>query len=166
LKSFVKIWAKAKVSDLKKPILAIGTKSKEPVINWLNENWVEIIKELKSKFSIIHLGDKNEPIYENVKRFAGKLTIRESAAILSKAKYFIGPDSLLMHVANGLNIKSTIIFGGSRPASCLGYPENKNLTNYPKCSPCWIHQGYEMCQHDMKCIKSISTHDVISTIYN
>ena len=52
-------------------------------------------------------------------RYAGKLSIRESAAILSHASYFIGPDSLLMHIANGLNIKSTIIFGDPAPLAVL-----------------------------------------------
>ena len=64
-------------------------------------------------FSIIQLGDHKEPILKNVTRFAGKHTMRESAALLSQANFFIGPDSLLMHVANGLKIKSIVIFGGS-----------------------------------------------------
>ena len=74
--------------------------------------------------------------------------MRESAAILSKAVHFIGPDSLLMHIANGLDIPSTIIFGGSRPVDCFGYSENINLASAPQCSPCWIHTGYESCSHD------------------
>ena len=81
--------------------------------------------------------------------------MRESAAILSKANYFIGPDSLLMHIANGLNIPSTIIFGGSRPVGCFGYSENLNLKSAPDCSPCWIHEGYESCNHDLRCMKEI-----------
>ena len=71
--------------------------------------------------------------------------MRESAALLSKADFFVGPDSLLMHVANGLNIPSVIIFGGSRPVNCFGYPQNINLTSNPDCSPCWIHEGYDLC---------------------
>ncbi len=33
-----------------------------------------------------------------------------------------------MHVANGLNIKSIIIYGDARPVNCLGYPENINIS--------------------------------------
>ena len=150
-----KEWAKHKTSQFDKPILAICTKSKEPVKNWSISNWLELIENLKSNFSIIQLGDNREPSFENVHRYGGKLSMRESAAILSKAKYFIGPDSLLMHIANGLNIPSTIIFGGSRPVGCFGYSENLNLSSTPECSPCWIHEGYESCGHDFMCMNLI-----------
>ncbi|MEC8044653.1 MAG: hypothetical protein VX130_08685 [Verrucomicrobiota bacterium] len=46
--------------------------------------------------------------------------MRESSAILSKTDYFIGPECLLMHIANGLDIPSTIISGGSRYVGCFG----------------------------------------------
>lgn len=159
-----KKWAKQKTREFDKPILAICTRSKEPVKNWPEANWLELIENLKANFSIIQLGDNKEPILEGVHRYAGKLSMRESAAILSTASYFIGPDSLLMHIANGLNIPSTIIFGGSRPVGCFGYSENINLSSAPECSPCWIHQGYESCDHDIKCMTAISVKEVIAPL--
>ena len=159
-----KVWAKQEACNFDKPILAICTKSKEPVKNWSEANWLELIQNLKPKFCIIQLGDEKEPIFEGVHRYAGKLSMRESAAILSKASYFIGPDSLLMHIANGLDIPGTIIFGGSRPTGCFGYSENINLSSVPECSPCWIHEGYESCDHDFICMNSISSADVINSI--
>jgi len=159
-----KDWAKQESTQFDKPILAICTKSKEPVKNWPEANWLELIQNLKDKFSIIQLGDDKEPFFQGTHRYAGKLSMRESAAILSKANYFIGPDSLLMHVANGLNIPSTIIFGGSRPVKCLEYSQNINLSNTPRCSPCWIHDGYEECSNDLLCMSSISVTKVLSAI--
>ena len=159
-----KDWAKQETNQFDKPILAICTKSKETVKNWPEANWSELIQNLKYKFSIVHLGDDKEPIFEGPHRYAGKLSMRESAAILSKANYFIGPDSLLMHIANGLDIPSTIIFGGSRSVGCFGYSKNINLSNTPQCSPCWIHDGYEECSHDLRCMSSISVTKVLSAI--
>jgi len=159
-----KVWAKQEACNFDKPILAICTKSKEPVKNWSEANWLELIQNLKPKFCIIQLGDDNEPSFEGVHRSAGKLSMRESAAILTRASHFIGPDSLLMHVANGLNIPSTIIFGGSRPVGCFGYSENINLCTTPDCSPCWVHEGYEECQHDLKCLTQISFLQVLESI--
>jgi len=159
-----KAWAKQEASNFDKPILAICTKSKEPVKNWSEANWLELIQNLKANFSIIHLGDDKEPSFEGVHQFAGKLSMRESAAIISKANYFIGPDSLLMHIANGLDIPSTIIFGGSRPVDCFGYSENINLSSAPECSPCWIHEGYESCGHDFMCMTDISVEEVIAPL--
>jgi len=159
-----KDWAKQETNQFDKPILAISTKSKETVKNWSQANWSELIQNLRSKYSIIQLGDEKEPIFEDVHRYAGKLSMRESAAILSKASFFIGPDSLLMHIANGLDIPSTIIFGGSRPVGCFGYPKNMNLNSTPACSPCWIHEGYEECQNDLICMNEISVAFVLDSL--
>jgi ADP-heptose:LPS heptosyltransferase len=158
-----KEWVEQEIIQFKKPILAICTKSKEPVKNWSERSWMDLIQKLNTKFSIIQLGDDKESTFEDIHRYAGKLSIRESAAILSKASYFIGPDSLLMHIANGLDIPSTIIFGGSRPVGCFGYSENVNLRSTPACSPCWIHEGYESCVHDFMCMHSISVEAVHRT---
>ena len=159
-----KDWAKQETIQFENPILAICTKSKEPVKNWPKENWSELIQNLKANFSIIQLGDYREPTFDGVHRYAGKLSMRESASILSSVSYFIGPDSLLMHIANGLNIPSTIIFGGSRPVGCFGYSDNTNLSSSPECSPCWIHEGYESCDHDFKCMTAISVEGVIAPL--
>jgi len=159
-----KEWAKQETNQFDKPILAICTKSKEPVKNWPEANWLDLIQNLKAKFSIIQLGDAREPTFKCVHRYAGKLSMRESAAILSKANYFIGPDSLLMHIANGLDTPSTIIFGGSRPVACFGYSANINLDSSPECSPCWIHSGYEICKHSNKCMNSISYNSIIESL--
>ena len=51
-----------------------------------------------------------------VKRFAGKLTMRESAAILAQADLHIGPDSLLMHMANGVDDPCRHPDGGLSPS--------------------------------------------------
>ena len=159
-----KHWAKKETNQFDKPILAICTKSKEPVKNWPEANWLELIQNLKAKFSIIQLGDDKEPLLDGTHRYAGKLSMRETAAVLSKANYFTGPDTLLMHIANGLNVPSTIIFGGSRPVACFGYSVNVNLKSAPQCSPCWIHQGYESCGHDFMCMTAISVEEVIAPL--
>jgi ADP-heptose:LPS heptosyltransferase len=159
-----KLWAEDQFSINPKPIIAICTRSKEPVKNWPVDYWVNLIKELTHQYTIIQLGDEKEPKLKNVVRFAGNITMRESAALLSISKLFIGPDSLLMHIANGLTIKSVIIFGGSRPVECFGYNENTNLSSTPACSPCWIHDGYETCTHMMKCMNSISKENVLDAV--
>jgi ADP-heptose:LPS heptosyltransferase len=157
-------WAKQFMDVFPKPIIAICTQSKEAVKNWPLDYWVELVNSISPNSSIIQLGDDKEPKLENVIRFAGKHTMRESASLLSQADFFIGPDSLLMHVANGLDIKSIIIFGGSRPADCFGYEENINLATTPECSPCWIHDGYETCPHDIDCLRSLSVCQIVDAL--
>ena len=157
-------WAKKVIPSTNKPIIAICTIRKEAVKNWPKTYWERLIDSLGNDYFIIQIGDKKELIFDEILSFSGKYTMRESAALLSQASLFIGPDSLLMHVANGLDIPSIIIFGGSRPIKCLGYPENENIASTPHCSPCWIHQGYESCQHDIKCMSNIDTDQIIPKI--
>jgi len=161
-----KKWAQRKRDELStnKLILAICTKSKEPVKNWPAEYWSHLISGLLPNYFIIQLGDEKELELDGVTRFAGELNMRESAAILSQAVHFIGPDSLLMHMANGLDIPSTIIFGGSRPANCFGYAQNENLSSITECAPCWIHENYDTCMHEIKCMGKITVNDVINSL--
>lgn len=158
-------WAKSILTNKsQKPILAICTRSKEPVKNWPLNYWADLVQNISSEFHIIQLGDSSEPKLHGVTYLAGKYTMRESAALLSKCGIFIGPDSLLMHIANGLNIQSIIIFGGSRPVKSFGYAKNINIASTPDCSPCWIHEGFEICDHRLQCMNSISTTQVLEAI--
>ena len=159
-----KDWAKQETIQFDKPILAICTKSKEPVKNWPEANWLELIQNLKAKFSIIQLGDEQGTHLQNASiDMPGNYRCGNLPPSLSYASYFIGPDSLLMHIANGLNIPSTIIFGGSRPVNCFGYADNINLSITLDCSPCWIHHGYDECQNDLKCLNQISVSQVLKS---
>jgi len=151
-----KEWGMENVKNLRRPLFTVNAASKEPVKTWPTQNWLTLIPLLLDQGDIVQLGDTQEPCLPGTKCLAGKLTMRESAAILSRADLHIGPDSLLMHVANGLDVPAVILMGGSRPEACLGYEENVNLTNTPACSPCWIHKGYETCSHEVECMKALT----------
>ena len=157
-------WAKEQVCDFPKPLIAISTKSKESVKNWPVENWFKTIDYLSQKYTIIQLGDSTEPEFNNLKRYAGKLNMRESASILSRCQLFVGPDSLLMHVANGLDLKSVIIFGNARPVNCLGYPENVNLTGPTDSMGSWFHDGYGSDDQDSEATSDIPPKLVLQEI--
>jgi ADP-heptose:LPS heptosyltransferase len=110
---------------------------------------------------LIQLGDHREPTLDGPISFAGKLTMRQSMAILSKMDVHIGPDSFLMHAANGLDVRSVVIFGGARPVACLGYAENENLETKIGCGPCWISTSHgESCPYSVKCMEMITPESV------
>lgn len=157
-------WAEKQVHDFPKPLIAISTKSKESVKNWPVENWSKTIDCLSRKYTIIQLGDSTEPEFNVLERYAGKLNMRESASILSRCQLFVGPDSLLMHVANGLDLKSVIIFGNARPVNCLGYPENVNLTGTSDSRGSWFHDGYGSVEEHLEATSEISPKQVLQEI--
>ena len=157
-------WGKEQTKRLKRPLFSLNAAAKEPVKTWPLENWRKLLPDLLAIGDVVQLGDDREPDLPGAIRMAGKLTMRESAAVLSQANLHLGPDSLLMHMANGLDVPAVILMGGSRPVTCLAYPDNENLFSTPSCSPCWIHQGYETCEHDVKCMHEITTQRVLESV--
>ena len=159
-----KKWAREKISKNNKIKIAFNCRSKQEVKNWPVENWEFLIKSLQD-FEWIQLGDHTEPFIKNVVNFSGKLNRRESISIMSVCDLFIGPDSFLAHAANGVNLKSLVIFGGSRTIQNLGYSDNINIENRPPCSPCWINQDDDQkCTHKLKCLSNIKVETVKSQI--
>lgn len=81
---------------------------------WPKERFVEVAEHYHAKgYSIILLGgDDDDEICDYISRnvglhcisYAGKLTIRQSAALLEKCLLFIGNDSGLMHLAAAASV--------------------------------------------------------------
>lgn len=153
------------VSGLKKPIITLNVQSREKVKMWLEERWVGVVQALSQDYDIVHLGAEDEPQLPGVTRFAGRLTMRESAAVLACAKMHLGVVSFLMHVASGLNIPAVIIYGGRETPDNSGYSGNVNLYSKTECSPCWLHDSHgETCPYEMICMQWITESDVLRAI--
>lgn len=154
--------AQARLAHLPRPRIAFNTLSAQPVKNWPLPQWNALLPELARRGSLVHLGDQREPEFPGVQRFAGSLTMRESMAVLGECDLHLGPDSFLMHAANGLDVPSVIIFGGSRTPANLGYAVNRNLFTELPCSGCWLtgHAGSE-CPHDLACMTAITPDAVL-----
>lgn len=157
-------WGLAQVSGLPGIRIAFNTKSKEIVKDWPEDRWAVVLRELVGRgISMVQLGDDREPVFPGVTRLAGRLTLRESMAVLAATQLHLGPDSFLMHAANGLDVPSVIIFGGSRPAACLGYAGNENLDVVIDCGPCWLHSSKgESCPHALACLRMIDPAQVVA----
>ncbi len=155
----------ARLDELAKPLISVNTRSKEPVKNWPAEQWARLAARLRTDYDIVQLGDDSELDIEGVRSFAGKLGLRESMAVLSHAKVHIGPDSFLMHAANGLRVPSVILFGGSRTPANLGYSTNINLYVPMPCGPCYIHQSRgEICGHGVECMNRITAEEAHAAV--
>ncbi len=150
-----------RLSELPQPIITFNAMSRERVKIWPEDYWRTLLRNLGQLGSLVQLGDNREPQFEGVTRFAGSLTMRESMAVLAHARLHLGPDSFLMHAANGLDVRSIIIFGGSRLPASLGYPQNINLETQIECSGCWIDiSNGQTCPYDIKCMRLISPETV------
>lgn len=157
--------AKKRVEGLIPPLISINAMSRELVKVWPVENWRAIVPELAGIGSVIQLGDAKEPVFEGVTSWAGKLSMRESMALLTQVSLHIGPDSFLMHAANGVDVPCVIIYGGSRSPVCSGYAENANLYVDIECSPCWLHDSHgDTCPYAIKCMPMVTPAMVLAAV--
>lgn len=149
-------WARAALDGLPRPIITVNIMSREAVKVWPLPHWIEALDTLRSLGTLVQLGDATEPELPGLHRWAARTTRRQAMALLGEAALHIGPDSFLMHAANGLDVPAVAIFGGSRSVASLGYPGNANLADTPACSPCWIHttEG-QSCPHAVMCMTAI-----------
>ena len=109
-----------------------------PTANWLGKQWRgknfgELARRLTSKqgilpgASIVVLGGKNErnqaqDMFDSVQGLpvvdlVGKLKLMVAAAIIKRAKFFVGNDSALMHISAASGTPTLGLFGPSREAN-------------------------------------------------
>ena len=113
------------------------------------DRWQDIINEIRSRISIIQVGDGEGKSLENVISYNGRISIRETAWIISKAKLFIGTIGGLMHIARAVDTKSLILYSGTEKVNMVGYENNINLIKEVECSPCGLKVK---CPYDRKCM--------------
>lgn len=155
------------------PMIAPGA-SKETK-KWTKEGFAQLSKLLYNKYGKkpIILGAKNEyEMCEEIKNLAdgfainlaGKLTLKESGALLSKARFLVTNDSGPFHIARGVKCPTFVIFGPTSPGM-FEYDENNTLIylNEP-CSPCSLH-GDKVCpQKHFNCMKKLNAEMVMKVI--
>ena len=157
--------AAALLRNISRPLITINTASREKVKMWPVEKWRELIPQLARIGSVVQLGDASEPEFESVHRFAGKLSMRQSMAVLAHSNLHIGPVSFLMHAANGLDVPAVIIYGGRETPANSGYAENENLYAAIECSPCWIHDSRgQICPRQIECMGRITPRDIMAAV--
>ena len=144
---------------------------------WTKENFSKLGKLINDKFNkkIILIGGKNEweeleEIRKNSGEFCinlgGKLSLKESGALLSKADFVVTNDSGPFHMARGVKTRSFVVFGPTDP-NMFEYDNNSILLfgNEP-CSPCSLH-GDKICpKGHFNCMKNLTAEKVFEIIKN
>lgn len=80
-------------------------------------------KKLSQRYNLIFFGEPDFQLKED--NYAAKYTcdLRQWAALINAADYFVGCDSLGQHMARALNVQGTVIFGST-------FPVNTSYPNY------------------------------------
>ena len=139
------------------------------------EKWCELVNLLDSNFRIFYLGgiadiDVCDEIIKNSHNtnsfnLSGKLTLLESAALMSGAEMNYVNDSSPMHLASSMNARTTAIFCSTIPEFGFGpLSDNHKIVQEKSnmdCRPCGLH-GYKECpKKHFLCAISIDCQDLI-----
>ena len=97
---------------------------------------------------------------------AGKTTLRETAALLSRARIFIGNDSGPAHLAAAVGVPLVVLSGADDPRETSPISSQKKLI-YPdhiECISCVKNKCPLKGEHLMRCMKEISVEMVLAAV--
>ncbi|MCK9187958.1 glycosyltransferase family 9 protein [Acidithiobacillus sp.] len=155
--------------------LAVSIGTKFNVNDWGDENWKALLAFLSRRlpnWTLLTLGANDERIRSAELmtywrgpsiNLCGQLSVRESATVLQKSRFFIGHDSGPMHLAAAVGTPCVAIFS-SRNLPGIWFPFGKQHRVLYQPMPC---QGcnLEVCEkYDKACIKSIRVRDVMDAV--
>jgi hypothetical protein len=152
------IWASGKIV-----IQNSGLNARFPMLNkqWYPERFQAVVDSLHREIEFVQIGSKNDPLLENTLDLRGKTSVRESAAILSQARLFVGIEGFLMHLARAMECPAVIVFGGRTAPWQFGYTCNVNLYSALSCAPCWL---WNRCDYGRACMDMITVDHVTDGI--
>ena len=103
-------------------------------------------------------------IGEKCKNLAGKLSLKESGALISKSNYVITNDSGPFHIARGVAKKVFVIFGPTDPG--MFEYDSQSILLYEKkdCAPCTLHGDKQCPQSHFSCMKDLRPEKVYAKI--
>ena len=142
---------------------------------WKGKEWPyfpQLAKILGEKVPVVALGGEKDLVCDEIAQASkglslrGKTSLRESVAILSKAKWVIGNDTGMVHVAEALGKDVVMIEGPTGEALGFSpYREGSQLAGLSLfCRPC--SKSGKICLRggSRKCLRDLSVQAVLSKI--
>jgi heptosyltransferase-2 len=144
-----------------------------PAKRWSPDRFAAVADEMVRRFGvrIVILGSLAErEIAETVRRqmkaqatqLAGRTTVREMMAILSRCRLLVTNDSGPMHVAAALGVPVVAVFGPTDSTATspggAGGGEHRIVHRPVECSPC----THRVCPIDHRCMERITVESVLA----
>ena len=162
---------------------------------WHDQGWVEVARWLiDNGFRVALTGspDADECAYvsaiarqlpESALNLSGQLTLGGTAALLARARFYVGPDTAITHMAAAAGVPTIALFGPSDPVKWGPWPNGHPAATNPwrrlgdqrngnvrliqgraACAPC----GHEGCERHIDsssdCLLAITASAVINSI--
>ena len=160
------------------PFVALQAGGSTPYKQWTTERFAEVAQRLHQQhgLAVALVGGPSDTELcdalcrqsdlgsETICSTAGRLSLKETAALLAKAELFVGIDSGLAHMATALARPTVVLFGPSNPEKWGSRGAGQVIARKPQpCSPCAIFGYHKPCD-SIACMKAISVDDVMEAI--
>jgi heptosyltransferase-3 len=154
-----------------RPLIVCGPATKMQAKDWGRENWRELLRRLSSEYSgygLALVGSQEDAEFSEYAaqewsgpkvNLCGKLSPRETAAVLEHAETFLGPDSGPMHLAASMGVRCVIAFSAhGLPGVWFPVGEQHEIVYHQV--PCF-NCGLETCVvMEKKCMRSITVDEM------
>ena len=101
----------------------------------------------------------------HVRSLVGRLSIRETAAVIAGAGAVVANDSGLGHVAGALGVPTILLFGPTPDRTLGRLPPNVTiLRSGLECEPCWLATRLYACGGKVNCLNQLPLSSVISAL--
>jgi heptosyltransferase-1 len=141
-----------------------------PQKHWAAEHWRQLADLIQQNYGYraLVLGGPQDQSkahdlcqHTQLLSLAGTTRLRQAYALISRAKFAVGVDTGLTHMAIAANIPTLALFGSTRPyLDTPGY-QTKIIYKHLPCSPCRRNPS---CHGRFDCMTSITAHEVMQAI--
>jgi ADP-heptose:LPS heptosyltransferase len=163
--------------EARRPLVGLHPGGGRRVKQWDVARWAAVAGRLQREFGatvLITGGEADRPLAEGVARglparavdLTGKLTVRETLAVIAGLDLFLSPDTGPMHMAAAVGTPSVSVFGPSDPARYFSAPPGPRhvvVRHDLWCSPCnLIRRPPSECAGDEppECLRLVTVEDV------
>lgn len=158
-----------------RPFIALSVGTKVPVNDWGQDRWQDLLDQLRQSLpahALVFIGSADEAERcdqllahwpAGALNLCGRLSPRQSAAVLERAALFIGHDSGPMHLASSVGIPAVAIFAArNKPGVWFPYGNEANV--FYKLVPCHGCRLSVCTEHEKVCIRSIQPAEVAARV--
>ncbi len=136
--------------------------------NWLPERFGAVAEWLAREkgFQVAWVGGGGEQSLVPASRasdfnWAGKTPLPLLAALMERAKLFVGNDGGLLHMAAALDVPTVSVWGPTNPGKWGPKGAiHRQIRKVERCEGCIYWDYRETCRHDHACMKAVSIEEV------
>ena len=141
------------------PIIALHTQSSEETKNWPQEKFAALITRWQAargaRFVVV--GGPGEAAalasLPGVTHLAGRLTIRQTAAVIARCDFFVGLDSGLAYIAEAVETPGLVILGATTAVTCG--PRDHHLFSFVRAPEACEPACHRVCTRSPFCVTAL-----------